>query len=61
MISGLVTIDVENPDAAVKRLASYGIVVRALPTPTAIRASVHAVNTQSEIDQLLDALEPEWD
>ena len=59
--SGLVTIAVENPDATVQRLASYGIVVRALPSPNAIRASVHAVNTQSEIEQLLDALEPEWD
>jgi len=59
--SGLVTIDVENPDATVDRLASEGIVVRALPTPDAIRASVHAVNTRTETDRLLDVLESEWD
>jgi len=58
--SGLVTIDVDDPDATVERLASEGIVVRALPTPNAIRASVHAVNTSSEVDQLLDALGSEW-
>jgi selenocysteine lyase/cysteine desulfurase len=59
--SGLVTIDVDDPGATVERLASEGIVVRALPTPNAIRASVHAVNIQREVDRLLDALEPEWD
>jgi selenocysteine lyase/cysteine desulfurase len=58
--SGLVTIDVDDPEATVGRLASEGIVVRALPSPDAIRASVHAVNTQSEIDELLEALESEW-
>jgi len=59
--SGLVTIDVEDPAATVERLHSEGIVVRALPTPNAIRASVHAVNTPTEIDRLLTALEREWD
>ena len=58
--SGLVTIDVHDPEATVERLASAGIVVRALPTPNAVRASVHAVNTRTEIDRLLDALESEW-
>jgi len=58
--SGLVTIDVDDPDAMVNRLASAGIVVRALPTPDAVRVSVHAVNTYAEVKRLLDALEPEW-
>jgi selenocysteine lyase/cysteine desulfurase len=58
--SGVVTIDIDDPDATVDRLASEGIVVRALPTPDAVRASVHAVNTRAEVDQLLDALESEW-
>lgn len=58
--SGLVTIDVDDPKATVDRLASEGIVVRALPTPDAIRTSVHAVNTQAEVEQLLDVLESEW-
>lgn len=59
--SGLVTVDVENPAATVERLADDGIVVRALPKPNAIRASIHAVNTAAEIDRLLEALAPEWD
>jgi selenocysteine lyase/cysteine desulfurase len=59
--SGLVTIDVDDPAATVDRLSSDGIVVRALPSPTAIRASVHAVNTESEVDRLLRALDGEWD
>ncbi|MDL0127646.1 aminotransferase class V-fold PLP-dependent enzyme [Halobacterium salinarum] len=58
--SGLVTIDVADPEATVDRLASEGIVVRALPTPDAVRASVHAVNTHTEVERLLDALESEW-
>lgn len=58
--SGLVTIDVDDPEATVDRLASEGIIVRALPTPNAIRASVHAVNTQTEVNRLLNALESEW-
>jgi selenocysteine lyase/cysteine desulfurase len=58
--SGLVTIDVDDPEATVDRLASEGIVVRALPTPNAIRVSVHAVNTHAEVTQLLGALDSEW-
>lgn len=58
--SGLVTIDVDDPESTVERLAAEGFVVRSLPTPNAIRVSVHAVNTAGEIDRLLDALEPEW-
>jgi selenocysteine lyase/cysteine desulfurase len=58
--SGLVTIDVDDPAATVDRLGSEGIVVRALPSPKAIRVSVHAVNTESEVDRLVDALDPEW-
>ena len=58
--SGLVTIDVDDPDATVERLAERDIVVRALPHPSAIRASVHAVSTEAEIDRLVDALDAEW-
>jgi cysteine desulfurase/selenocysteine lyase len=57
--SGLVTVGVDDPEATVGRLASEGIVVRALPTPDAIRVSVHAVNTHAEVERLLDALELE--
>lgn len=58
--SGLVTIDVDDSEATVDRLASEGIVVRALPMLDAIRTSVHAVNTQAEVERLLDVLESEW-
>lgn len=58
--SGLVTIDVAEPVATVERLANEGIVVRDLPYPDAIRASVHAVNTEAEVDRLLDLLADEW-
>jgi len=58
--SGLVTIDVDDPAATVERLAADGIVVRELPSPNAVRASVHAVNTATDVDRLLDGLEREW-
>ncbi len=58
--SGLVTIDVDDPAATVERLAADGIVVRALPHPDGVRASVHAVNTAGDIDRLLDGLERNW-
>ncbi|SNR56231.1 Selenocysteine lyase/Cysteine desulfurase [Halorubrum ezzemoulense] len=58
--SGLVTIDVDDPEATVERLGERDIVVRSLPHPDGIRVSVHAVSTEAEVDRLLDALEPEW-
>jgi len=54
--SGLVTFEADDPDAAVSRLADRGIVVRSLPHPEAVRASIHVFNTREEIDALLDAL-----
>ncbi|WP_254762864.1 aminotransferase class V-fold PLP-dependent enzyme [Natrinema marinum] len=58
--SGLVTIGVDEPAATVERLADDGIVLRELPSPNAVRASVHAVNTANEVDRLLERLEREW-
>ena len=58
--SGLVTVDVDDPEATVDRLADDGIVVRSLPHPDAVRASVHAVSTEAEVDRLVDALAAEW-
>ena len=55
--SGLVTIDVAEPDRVVDALADRGIRIRSLPAPRAVRASVHAFNTAGEIDALLAALE----
>ena len=54
--SGLVTVDVAEPEATVDRLADAGIVVRALPYPEAIRISVHAFNTAEDVDALLEVL-----
>ena len=55
--SGLVTFAAEDPEGTVERLGQEGIVVRSLPHPDAVRASIHAFNTAEEIDRLLDVLE----
>ena len=55
--SGLVTFAVDgDPGAVVERLAAEDIVVRSLPFPEGVRASVHAFNTEADVDALLDAL-----
>jgi len=54
--SGLVSIDVEDPEAVVEQLTRDGIRIRSLPDPEAIRVSVHAFNTVDEIDTLVSAL-----
>jgi selenocysteine lyase/cysteine desulfurase len=54
--SGLVTFTADDPGTTVERLASEGIVIRSLPHPEAVRASVHAFNTPGDIDRLVDAL-----
>ena len=54
--SGLVTFRVDDPESTVERLREQGVVVRSLPSPHAVRASVHAFNTAGDIDALLDGL-----
>lgn len=54
--SGLVTFRVEEPDATVERLREQGVIVRSLPYPRAVRASVHAFNDESDVDALLAGL-----
>lgn len=54
--SGLVTFADESPEETVERLAENGIQVRTLPDGESVRASVHAINTESDIDALLEAL-----
>ena len=54
--SGLVTFDADDPEALTERLASQGIQIRPIPDPSACRASVHAVNTEADVDRLLEAL-----
>jgi len=59
--TGLVTIRVANPESVVKALASESISVRSLPLPEAVRVSIHAVNTEAEIDDLVSALSEVWE
>jgi selenocysteine lyase/cysteine desulfurase len=59
--SGLVSIDAADPEGAVDRLRESGIVVRSIPEPSCVRASVHAFNTETEVDRLAAELEPvDW-
>jgi cysteine desulfurase/selenocysteine lyase len=54
--SGLVTIADDDPEATVARLADEDITVRSLPSPAAVRASVHVFNTAEDIDTLCESL-----
>ncbi len=54
--SGLVTFTAENPEDLVARLREEGIIIRSLPEPAAVRASVHVFNTTDDVDRLLAAL-----
>ncbi|GAB7093260.1 cysteine desulfurase [Halolamina litorea] len=54
--SGLVTFAADEPEATVERLADEDVFVRTLPDPDAVRASVHAFNTEADVDTLLSAL-----
>ncbi len=54
--SGLVSINVADPEEAVEDLREAGIVVRSIPDPACVRASVHAFNTEAEIDRLASGL-----
>ncbi|MFB6183907.1 MAG: aminotransferase class V-fold PLP-dependent enzyme [Haloarculaceae archaeon] len=54
--SGLVTFAADDPEATVQHLREAGIVVRDLPAPEAVRASIHVFNTAADVDRLLDAL-----
>lgn len=58
--SGLVTVAVDEPEATVERLKAESIVVRELPLPDSVRVSLHAVNTEPEVDRALDALSEAW-
>lgn len=55
--SGLVTFGADDPEGLVEQLGDRAVVVRHLPYPEgAVRASVHAYNTEADVDALLDAL-----
>ena len=55
--SGLVAFEVEDSEGTVERLAQQGVVVRGLPRPDTVRASLHVFNTEADVDALLDGLE----
>lgn len=55
--SGLVTVDDDSPDETVEQLASEGVQIRSIPSPNAIRASVHGYNNKSDIQAFVSALE----
>lgn len=54
--SGLVTFAADDPEGLVERLREADIRIRWLPEPYACRVSVHALNTEADIDRLLSAL-----
>ncbi|MFB6172447.1 MAG: aminotransferase class V-fold PLP-dependent enzyme [Haloarculaceae archaeon] len=55
--SGLVTFRADDPEALVERAADAGVMIRSLPKPEgAVRASIHAVNTEADVEALLDLL-----
>lgn len=58
--TGLLTLQISDPDSVVEELNADGIAVRSLPLPDSIRVSIHAPNTEAEIDTLLSALEAFW-
>lgn len=51
--SGLIAIDDDTPEQSVERLAARDIQVRSITEPNAIRLSIHAFNTESDIRQFL--------
>jgi len=54
--TGLVTFGADDPEQLVERLATEGIRIRWLPEPYACRVSVHAFNTEDEVDRLLASI-----
>lgn len=58
--TGLVTVDVADPEATVERLARENLSIRPLPHPDCVRVSVHAFNTAEEVDRLAAAFDDGW-
>jgi len=54
--SGLVTLQVEEPESVVESLAAEDLRIRALPMPGTVRFSFHAVNTTEDVDAAVTAL-----
>lgn len=58
--SGLVTVEVSEPETVVETLDEDGLKIRSLPLPDSVRVSIHAVNTADEVDAAADALQTRW-
>ncbi|MFB6176722.1 MAG: aminotransferase class V-fold PLP-dependent enzyme [Halobaculum sp.] len=58
--TGLVTVNVAEPEATVERLADAGFAVRSLPDPDSVRVSVHCFNSEGEVDGLAEELTDEF-
>lgn len=58
--TGLVTVDVEEPEATVGRLGEEGFAVRSLPDPDSVRISVHCFNSAEEVDGVAEELTNEF-
>lgn len=54
--SGLVTIADDDPETTVERLSEKDITIRSIPSPAALRVSIHAFNTADDIDMVLGEL-----
>lgn len=52
--SGLVSFAVDDPERFVEQVGEDDIVLRTIPSPECVRASVHAFNTADEVDALLE-------
>ncbi len=51
--SGLIAIDDDAPERSVEQLAAYDIQIRSMAEPDAVRLSIHAFNTESDIRRFL--------
>lgn len=51
--SGLIAIDDDAPERTVEQLAAHDIQIRSIAEPNAIRISIHAFNTESDIRRFL--------
>ena len=51
--SGLIAIDDDAPEQTVEQLATHDVQVRSIAEPNAIRLSIHAFNTESDIRRFL--------
>ncbi len=52
--SGLVTVEVDDPQGTVERLDDQGVKVRVIPDIDCVRASVHAFNTREDLDRFVE-------